>query len=80
MVTLIVNNCVPFLQKSNQIPPSKGKPMHSELLSYPMQRVYMSIMKHIFTILDGFTRYLTAIPIPDLESSTLLNTFVEEFA
>ena len=36
-------------------------------------------MKHIFTILDGFTWYLTAIPIPDLESTTLLNTFMEGF-
>ena len=36
-------------------------------------------MKHVFTILDGFTRYLTAIPIPDLESTTLLNNFIEGF-
>ena len=66
--------------------------MHRELLSYPMQRVYIDtvgpltpsringkIMKHIFTILDGFTRFLVAIPIPDLEASTLLNAFVEGF-
>ena len=78
-VTLVVSNCIQCLQKSNQVPLSKGKPMHREVLSYPMQRVYIDtvgpltpsringkIMKHIFTILDGFTRYLTAIPIPDL--------------
>ena len=66
--------------------------MHRELLSYPMQRVYIDTvgpltpsringktMKHIFTCLDGFTRYLVAIPIPDLEASTLLNAFVEGF-
>ena len=29
------------------------------------------------TVLDGFTRYLIAIPIPDLESTALLNCFVE---
>ena len=40
-VTLIVSNCVQCLQKSNQVPPSKGKPTHRELLSYPMQRVYI---------------------------------------
>ena len=92
MVTLIVDYCIPCLQKSNQVPPSKGKPTHRELLIYPMQRIYIDtvgpltpsringkIMKHIFTILDGFTRYLIAIPIPDLEASTLLNTFVEGF-
>ena len=91
-VTLVVSNCIQCLQKSNQVPLSKGKPMHREVLSYPMQRVYIDtvgpltpsringkIMKHIFTILDGFTRYLTAIPIPDLESTTLLNTFIEGF-
>ena len=28
---------------------------------------------------QGFTQYLLAIPIPDLESSTLFNCFVEHF-
>ena len=86
-VTLVVSNCIQCLQKSNQVPRHKGKSTHRELLSYPMQRIYIDtvgpltpsringkIMKHIFTILDGFTRYLIAIPIPDLESSTLLNS------
>ena len=36
-------------------------------------------MKVVLTILDGFTRYLTAIPIPDLVSTTLLNNFIEGF-
>ena len=31
------------------------------------------------TVLDGFTRYIVAIPIPELESSTSLNAFVEGF-
>ena len=35
--------------------------------------------KHLLTILDGFTRYLTAIPIPDLEARTLLKGFMEGF-
>ena len=92
MVTLIVSNCIQCLQKSNQVPRSKGKPTHRDLLSYPMQRIYIDtigpltpsringkIIKHIFTILDGFTRHLIAIAIPDLESSTLLNVFIESF-
>ena len=40
-VTLIVCNCIQCLQKNNQVPSSQGKPMHKELLSYPMQRVYI---------------------------------------
>ena len=91
-VTFIVNNCIPYLQKNNQVPSSQGKPMHRELLSYPMQRVYIDtvgpltpiringkIMKHVLTILERFTQYLTAIPIPNLESTTLLNNFIEGF-
>ena len=31
------------------------------------------------TILDGFTQYLTAFPIPDLEAKTLLKAFMKGF-
>ena len=36
-------------------------------------------MKDVMTLLDGFTQFLFAIPIPDLESTTLLNCFIERF-
>ena len=91
-VALSVNNCIPCLQKNNQIPSGQGRPMHRELFSYPMQRVYIDTiglltpsrinsktMKHVMTVLDGFTWYLMSVPIPDLESTTLLKCFVEYF-
>ena len=68
MVTLIANNCISCLQKSNQIPHRKRNCIAQG-----------KIVKHILTVLDGFTRYIVAIPIPDLESSTSLNAFVEGF-
>ena len=40
-VNLVVSNCIQCLQKSNQVPPSKGQPTHREVLSYPMQRIYI---------------------------------------
>ena len=35
--------------------------------------------EHILTIKDGFTRYLIAAPIPDLETKTILNTLIDKF-
>ena len=42
--TLTKLNCIQCLQKSNQVPLSQSKPMHRELLSNPMQRVYIDIV------------------------------------
>ena len=40
-VTLVVSNCIQCLPKNNQVPWNRGKPIHREVLSYPMQRVYI---------------------------------------
>ena len=87
----MINNCVSCLQKTNRLGQNKST-IHRELLSYPMQRVYIDtvgplspcrhqgvVYRHIFTLLDGFTRFLTAIPVPDIESKTLLAAFREKF-
>ena len=92
LVSLIINNCVPCLQKNNAIPSTKKSIQHHELLSYPMQRVYLDTVgpltpckyrgltcKHILTILDGFSRYFVAIPLPDLEAKTILEALVNKF-
>ena len=92
LVALIVNNCISCLQKNNSIPSAKNKIQHHEILSYPGQRVYLDtvgpltpcrykgiVCKHILTIQDGFTRYLIAAPIPDLETKTILNTLIDKF-
>ena len=41
LVTLIVTNCVPCMQKNNSIPSAKSKVQHHEMLGYPFQRVYL---------------------------------------
>ena len=92
LVSLMINNCVSCLQKSNAIPNTKESIQHHELLSYPMQRVYLDTVgpltpckyrgltcKHILTILDGFSRYFVAIPLPDLEAKTILEALVNKF-
>ena len=41
MVSLIISNCVPYLQESNANPSTKESIQHHELLSHPMQCVYL---------------------------------------
>jgi len=92
MVSLIISNCVSYLQESNANPSTKESIQHHELLSHPMQRVYLDTVgpltqckyqgltcKHILTILDRFSRYFVAIPLPDLEAKTILETLVNKF-
>ena len=86
-----VNNCVQCLQKTNKLRKHNNSLYH-ELLSYPGQRVYCDtvgplspsrangvVNKHLFTILDGFTRYLIAVPVPNIESATLLKVFLDHY-
>ena len=90
LTTLIVNNCVQCIQKSNMIPSAKKGPQHHELLGYPFQRVYLdtvgpltpcrykgNVCKHILTVQDGFSRYLVGVPVSDLESKTLLSALTD---
>ena len=39
----------------------------------------MIVFRHILTVQDGFTRYLVAVPIPDLETKTILNALIDRF-
>ena len=65
-VTQIINNCIPCLQKSNIAPVTQTILQHRELLSYPLQRIYLDTVgpltssrfqgktcKQVLTILDG---------------------------
>ena len=92
MVSLIISNCVSYLQESNANPSTKESIQHHELLSHPMQCVYLDTVgpltqckyqgltcKHILTMLDRFSRYFVAIPLPDLEAKTILETLVNKF-
>ena len=91
LTRIYVNSCVSCLQKINKLGKNQHV-MHEEILSYPMQRVYLDtigplstcrhqgvIFKHILTVLDGFTRYLVAIPVGNIESTTLLSALQEHF-
>ena len=91
LTRIYVNSCVSCLQKVNKLR-INNHIMHEEVLSYPMQRTYLDTIgplstcrfqgvtyKHILTILDGFTRYLVAIPVANIESTTLLTALQEHF-
>ena len=92
LVTLIVTNCMPCIQKNNSIPSAKNKIQHHEMLGYPFQLVYLDtvgpltpcrykgiVCRHILMVQDGFTRYIVAVPIPDLEAKTILNALIDRF-
>ena len=76
--------------ENNSIPSAKNITQHHELLGYPFQRVYLDtvgpltpcwykgiVCKHILNIQDDFTRYLVTIPVPDLESKTLVINMID---
>ena len=84
-VEFVVSNCVTCLQKLKS-PLKTNIKRHRELLGYPNQRVYLDLVgplsgnkvngvtyKHILTILDGFTRFLTAIPLESIETEKVLD-------
>ena len=86
-----VNNCIECIQKrTNRDKTHAGQ--HREQLSYFSQRVYTDtvgpltgvmyrgkLVKHYLTILDGFTRYLVAVPITDLEAKTVAKAIIDEW-
>lgn len=86
-----VRNCVPCIVKD----PTMGKEKHihhREVLSYFGQRVYVDTIgpltakryrgencQHILTIQDGYTRYLMAIPVPNITAQKVAETLVSNW-
>ena len=90
-VNASVNNCVECIQKRTNRDKSHAM-QHREQLSYFGQRIYTDTVgpltaclyqgrtvRHILTVQDGFTRYLVAVPIPDLEAKTVAKGIVEHW-
>ena len=88
---IYVTNCVDCLQKFNKLGRNRHI-MHKDILSYPGQRVFIDtigpltpcrhhgvVYRHIFTMLDGFSRFFIAVPIENLESNTILNALQDHF-
>ena len=86
-----IQNCVPCITKKSGTNKPQHK-MHHEVLSYFGQRIYSDtvgpltgsefqgmVCKHFLTIQDGFTRYLVAVPIPDLTTETVADAFVQNW-
>ena len=46
----------------------------------PASRVNGRLCRHYLSILDGYTRYLVCVPIPDLETRTIAEAFVNHYA
>ena len=66
--------------------------MHKDILSHPGQRIFVDtigpltpcrhhgvVYRHIFTMLDGFSRFFIAAPIKNLESNTILTALQDHF-
>ena len=90
-VSARVKNCVPCITKKTT-PDKQAHKLHRELLSYFGQKVYSDIVcglppatfenklcRYLLTIQDGFTRYLVAIPIPDMESKTIATAIIQHW-
>lgn len=46
----------------------------------PPSRVNGRVCRHYLSILDGYSRYLVCVPIPDLETKTIAEAFVDNYA
>ncbi|HAW51789.1 MAG TPA: hypothetical protein DCX54_05580, partial [Flavobacteriales bacterium] len=86
----LIQNCVNCIKKKPTY--QKSHVMHREILSYFGQRIYSDIVgpltgslhngktcRYFLTIQDGFTRYLMAIPIPDMTTETVAKAIIENW-
>ena len=46
----------------------------------PASRVNGRLCRHYLSILDGYTRFLVCVPLPDLETKTVAEAFVNHYA
>ena len=89
--TARINNCRRCIEKIAHLPRAKHR-MHSELLSYFGQKIYCDlvgpltgcmyegkIMKFFLTMQDGFTRYLIAVPVPDVRAPTVVDAMISKW-
>ena len=86
-----IRNCVPCISKKPTKEAADHK-MHRESLSYFSQRVYADtvgpltpatyqgkVCRHFVTIQDGFTRYLVAVPVENIETSTVAEAVLDRW-
>ena len=84
-------NCSRCIEKIAHLPKAKHW-MHSELLSYFGQKIYCDlvgpltacmyegkIIKFFMTIQDEFTRYMIAVPVPNIQASTVLDAIISKW-
>ena len=82
-----IASCLICLKKNKSLP-SLDHQQHHEYSSFFNQRLCIDTVGplnrskyhgemclHILTMQDTFTRYLVAVPVPDLEAKTLLNMY-----
>ena len=73
-------------------PPAKSHPQHREIVGRPGARIYIDLVgplnavphhgedvSYILTILDGFTRYLTAVPLKTITAHSVLEGFLHNY-
>ncbi len=90
LISALINNCIPCITKRSTI--QKERKLHREKLSYFNQRVYCDVVGplngspyhgrncyYILTIQDGFTRYLVAVPMPNQQTATIVDAFINNW-
>ena len=90
LISALINNCIPCITKRSSF--QKEHKLHREQLSYFNQRVYCDVVgpltgspyhgrtcHYILTIQDGFTRYLVAVPIPNQQTTTIVEAFINNW-
>ena len=93
-VNLYTNNCSSCLSKwvSHKSDNRDKDPTYTPQWSMFGQCVYLDTVgplsdctyrghtyKHLLTMLDGFSRFLVAVPIKNLQTNTIVKAFLEEF-
>ena len=86
-----VNSCVPCFEKLKK-PPTKKHIQHREHVGRPHSRIYVDLVgplqkasykgeevSYLITILDGFTRFLTAVPIKAITTTAVVDALVERY-
>ena len=90
-VTARINNCIGCLSKKLKVDKIKHK-MYTQELGYFNQVIFSDFVgplhtvsyngqrvKHVLTLMDGYTRYMVCVPVPDLETKTLAQAIIRNW-
>lgn len=87
-----ISNCIACLRKRTSAEKETKHIMHRELCSYFGEKLYIDIVgpltpkmyngkvcRYILTMLDGFTRYLVAVPLPTQDTPHVVQALIDNY-